>query len=237
MTGNRTLITKGAEGLELTLFLSDLPGSLANVGIGESNVNAGNGNGQVIALHARQYQPSATKLHNIPHWAVTHSRVTLLGLLGVAREDNEALLVRLKTLDIERLALLAQVPSPVVNNDTDTTRLLLADTGLLQLSEGETPALTDLAVVTDGLGMDGGAEVGEGADAKGCSLGLAGLTTADLATGLVEPGADACLPVLTEVILVEDCKLTKNMSSFPPPFPYYSERGLNEPLLCPKPMV
>ncbi len=93
----------------------------------------------------------------------------------------------------------------MVDNDADTTRLLLANASLLELSESEATALADFAVVADRLGTDGGAEEGQGANAELRSLRLAGLTTAELAAGLVEPGADSALPVLAEVVGVEDC--------------------------------
>ena len=135
---------------------------------------------------------------------MAYSRVALLRLLGVAGEDNQTLLVGNKTLDIESLALRRQVAPPVVDDDTDTAGSLAADTSLLELGEGESTALTDLAVVADSLATDGGAEEGQGTDAELRSLGLAGLTAAELAAGLVEPGADTALPVLAEVVGVED---------------------------------
>ena len=92
----------------------------------------------------------------------------------------------------------------MVDDDADTAGLLLADAGLLELGEGEAAALADLAVVADRLRADGGAEEGQGTDAELRSLGLAGLTAAELAAGLVEPGADTALPVLAEVVAVED---------------------------------
>ena len=135
----------------------------------------------------------------------TYGRVALLGLLRVAGEDNETRLVRLQTLNVDGLALLRQVSPPVVDDNADTTRLLLADTSLLELSQGEATALTDLPVVADGLRADSGAEEGEGADTELGSLLLAGLAAAKLAAGLVEPGADTALPVLAEVVGVKDC--------------------------------
>lgn len=140
--------------------------------------------------------------------ACTHSGVALLGLLGVAGEDDQPRLVRLETLNVERLALLAQVSPPVVDDDADTTRLLLADTSLLELGEGEATALTDFPVVADGLRTDGGAEESEGTNAELSSLLLARVAAAELAARLVEPGADTALPVLAEVVGVEDCMET-----------------------------
>ena len=94
----------------------------------------------------------------------------------------------------------------MVDDNADTTRLLLADTSLLELSQGEATALADFPVVADGLCADGGAEEGEGANAELGGLRLTGLATAKLAAGLVEPGADTALPVLPEVVGVEDCR-------------------------------
>ena len=134
----------------------------------------------------------------------THGRVTLLGLLRVAGEDNQSCLVGLKTLNVQSLALLAQVSPPVVNNDTNTTSLLLANTSLLQLGEGEATALTELAVVAHGLAADSRAEDIKGANAKGSGLLFARNAAALLAPRLVKPGLDAALPVLAEMVVVED---------------------------------
>ena len=143
----------------------------------------------------------------------THGGVALLGLLGIAREDNEAFLVRLQTLNIESLALRTEVSPSVVDDNTNTTSGLATNTSLLQLSEGETTALTDLAVVAYGLSTDGGTEEGEGTNAKSCGLLLASLTAAKLAAWLVKPGADTQLPVLVEVIVVEDCTRLRKVFS------------------------
>lgn len=134
----------------------------------------------------------------------TYSGVALLGLAGLAGEDDEARLVLPQPLDVDLLALLAQVRPPVVDHDTNALGLLPSNSGLLQFGEGESTALTNFAVVADGLGADGGAEERKGADTKGSGLGLASIATAELAAGLVEPGADTALPVLAEMVLVED---------------------------------
>lgn len=135
---------------------------------------------------------------------LTHSGVALLGLLGVTGKDNETGLVGLEALNVESLALLAQVSPPVVHNDTNTTSDPARYTSLLELGESETTALTELAVVADSLSTDGGTEEFKRAGTKGSSLGLAGLAAAEFAAGLVEPGAHAQLPVLAEVVVVED---------------------------------
>lgn len=94
----------------------------------------------------------------------------------------------------------------MIDNDTDSPGLLPADSGLLELGKCESTALTDFAVVADGLRADSGTEERLGADAEGGGLGFAGIAAAELAPRLVEPGADTALPVLAEMVRVEDCE-------------------------------
>lgn len=54
----------------------------------------------------------------------------------------------------------------------------------LQLSEGETTAGTDTAVVLDGRAPDNGTQLVDGARSNGSGLGDTGLTSAVLAAGL-----------------------------------------------------
>lgn len=61
----------------------------------------------------------------------THGGVALLGLAGLAGEDDKFSLISLQPLNIQDLALLAQIPPPVINDDTDTTSLLLTNPSLL----------------------------------------------------------------------------------------------------------
>lgn len=135
---------------------------------------------------------------------MTYRRVTLLRLLRVAGEDDKLRLVCLEALHVQFLALLAQVPPAVVDYDAYTTCLLLANARLLELGQGESTALADLGVVADGLSTDSRAKQLERTDTERGSLSLAGTAAAELASGLVEPGADAALPVLAEVVVVED---------------------------------
>ena len=92
----------------------------------------------------------------------------------------------------------------MVNGNADAERLLAADTSLLQLSEREATALTELAVVAHGLAADSRAEDIEGANAKGSGLLFARDAAALLAARLIKPGLDAALPVLAEMVVVED---------------------------------
>lgn len=133
-----------------------------------------------------------------------YDRVTLLGLGCLSGEDDQLGLVGLQSLNIESLSLLAQVSPPVIDDDANTACLFAVDTCLLELSEGESTTFTEFSVVANGLGTDSGAEECEGADAELGSLGFAGCASAKFATGLVEPGAHAALPVLAEMVTVEN---------------------------------
>lgn len=134
----------------------------------------------------------------------TYNRVTLLGLGCLSGEDDQLGLVSPQPLDVESLALLAQVSPPVVNDDTNTTCLFAVDTCLLQFSQSESATLTELAVVTNSLATDSRAEMCEGANTELGSLDFAGCASAKLASGLIEPGAHAALPILVEVITVKN---------------------------------
>lgn len=93
----------------------------------------------------------------------------------------------------------------MVNNNANSESLLPANSSLLQLSQCETTSLTEFAVVANGLSTDSGAEEGEGTNAECGSLGLAGVASAEFPSWLIEPGANATLPILAEVVGVEDC--------------------------------
>jgi hypothetical protein len=110
----------------------------------------------------------------------------------------------LKTVNIELLALLAKVSSSVIYNNANAKCLFSTNSSFLQLSQCETAALTEFAVVTNGLSTDGGAKESKWANAKRGGLYLAGLASAELPSWLIKPRANATLPVLAEVIGVED---------------------------------
>lgn len=134
----------------------------------------------------------------------TYNRVTLLGLGCLSGKDDQLGFIGFQPFDIESLALLAQVSPPVVNDDTNATSLFAVYTCLLELSESESTAFTELAVIADSLATDSGAEKCEGADAELGGFGLAGCAPAELASRLIEPGAHAALPILMEVVTVKN---------------------------------
>lgn len=92
----------------------------------------------------------------------------------------------------------------MVHNDTNGPGLLPADTGFLQFCEGESTTFPDFSIVSDGLGTNSRTKEGEGANTKGSGFGFASVATTELTPWLVKPGADSALPVLAEVVIVED---------------------------------
>lgn len=81
----------------------------------------------------------------------------------------------------------------MVDDDADAESLLLADTSLLDLGNGETTTDADLGVVTDGRAADGRTEELKRAGSEVESLLLAVHPPPVLAAGLVEPRLDAAL--------------------------------------------
>jgi hypothetical protein len=109
---------------------------------------------------------------------VAYGGIALLGLVSLAREDNQALLVGQKPLNIEALSLFAEVPAAVVDDDTDPQSGLGTDTCLLQFGKTEPTTRANLAVVSYSLTTNGGAEVLEGAGTEKSSLRAACLSAA-----------------------------------------------------------
>jgi len=93
--------------------------------------------------------------------------------------------------------------------------------------------LADLAVVSYSLSTNGGAEGLEGAGTEKGSLGTTRSSAAELAAWLVEPGAYTTLPILSEVVFVEDYlhRKTQKLSDFD-----LVSTAQDTPLLCAKPI-
>lgn len=75
----------------------------------------------------------------------TYRSVTLLGLAGLAGEDNEARAVLLQPVNVKLLTLLALAPPSVVDNDTESLGGLLLDTSELELRKSESSALCTIS--------------------------------------------------------------------------------------------
>lgn len=128
----------------------------------------------------------------------------VLVLLGQLGDDHKTRLVSLDALNVELEALLRLVAATVVDGDTDRARVLLAQTGSLDLLNRETTTRADLGVVSERGASHGGAQKLDGAQAQLGSLGLTRSASPLLGTGLVEPDLDPTLPVLAEVVVVKD---------------------------------
>lgn len=136
----------------------------------------------------------------------------LLVLLRGAGHHNQALLVSLETVSIELKAFLAPVLAAVVHRDADRKGLDLADTSGLELLNREATALTQLGVVLQGLATDGRAQRLQRAHAQSSSLGGTSIATALLTAGLVEPHTHPALPVLVEVVVMQQVVVAETHS-------------------------
>jgi hypothetical protein len=112
--------------------------------------------------------------------------LTLLGGVGPAGEDNQALLVGLEAGDVGGKGLLALVLTAGVDRDTDGGSELAGDASLLQLSDGEATALTNAAVVADGRAANDGAKLVERTRGDSGGLGLTCDTSRGLLAGLFQ---------------------------------------------------
>lgn len=163
-------LAESVESLERLLVLGDGTGLLGLVGRWEGEGVAGDASGEVVT-----------------------GSVTSLGLAELAGEDDQAGLVVLQSLNVELLALLGPGLPAVVDDDADAEGLLLADTSLLDLRDGESTTGTDLGVVPDGGAADSRAEELKRAGSEVEGLLLAVHPPPVLAAGLVEPRLDAAL--------------------------------------------
>ena len=118
----------------------------------------------------------------------------------------------------------------MINSNANTPGLLSANSSLLELTKGESTTFAKLAVVLNSLATDGRSEGVQRADTKGSGLDLPSVASAKFASWLIEPGADAALPVLAEMIAVEDWTIIRILDLDSP-----SKRS--SPLLCAKPMA
>jgi hypothetical protein len=96
-------------------------------------------------------------------------------------------------------AILRGILASYRNSELLRLNLKLRSNTNLQLLKGETTTGADAAVVLDGGASNNRAKEVDGTGSNSSRLGDAGLTTAELATGLVEVGPHAALPLLAEV--------------------------------------
>lgn len=88
----------------------------------------------------------------------TYGSITVLGLVGLSRENDQSSLVGLQSSGVHFETLLRSVSSTVVNGDTNGERFLASDTGALQLLVRESSTLSQLGVVSSCGASDGRSE-------------------------------------------------------------------------------
>ena len=127
-------------------------------------------------------------------------------LVGVPGIQHKLVNVGLQPVLIQVEGFLTTVLATMIDSNADGTGEGNTESSSLDLSKGEsfmaskcTSALTDFAVVSDGLSMNQRPEGVSGSGSSDSSLLPTSYKTAALATGLVEPDGDVSLPVLPEM--------------------------------------
>lgn len=92
----------------------------------------------------------------------------------------------------------------MINDNADSSGLLPSNASLLELCKRKATTLAYFSVVADCLASDCRAKEGKRANAQRGGFGFACVTSAELSPWLIKPGADPALPILPEVIVVED---------------------------------
>ena len=136
---------------------------------------------------------------------------SLLGLAFLSGEKNELGLVGTESFDVELELLLAGGGSSVINSDADSAGEGGAQTGLPELDESETTAISDLAGVSARAGGDNRSQLLERRGEAELASSLS-LKNSDVLLGsLVEMDPDSSLPVFAEmnvwndVIVLDHC--------------------------------
>jgi hypothetical protein len=138
---------------------------------------------------------------------------SLLGLGLSSGEEDQFLLVHVKSIHVPCELFLAGVGSAVIDRDSNGAGESGGELGLLEFSKGETTTVSDLTGVLASLRRDNGAE---GLGRTGVVLGgvsLSTLSSSEFLGGLVEVSVGSSLPVLAEmdvgnrVVVLDHCNL------------------------------
>ena len=132
------IVAKCLVRIECTLFIANLPGLFGNKRRGEGEGLASRSGCKILRL---LFFCFSRELVNTRTEKSPYRRVALLSLARLAWEHDEALLVRLQTLDIDRLPFDGEISAPMVDYDAQSQCGLAADTGLLQLSKSKATTL------------------------------------------------------------------------------------------------
>jgi hypothetical protein len=138
---------------------------------------------------------------------------SLLGLGLSSGEEDQFLLVHVKSINVPCELFLAGVGSAVIDRDSNGTGESGGELGLLEFSKGEATTVSDLTGVLSSLAGDNGAEgLGRTGVVSG-SASLSTLSSSEFLGGLVEVSVGSSLPVLAEmdvgnrVVVLDHCDL------------------------------
>jgi len=138
---------------------------------------------------------------------------SLLGGTGTAGEEDQFLLVHVKSIHVPCELLLAGVGSAVIDRDSNRAGKCGGELGSLDLGEGETTSVSDLTGVLASLAGHNGAEGLSGSGESVLSSSISTVSASELLGSLVEVSVGSSLPVLTEmdvgnrVVVLDHCDL------------------------------
>jgi len=138
---------------------------------------------------------------------------SLLGGTFSAGEEDQFLLVHVKSSHVPFELLLRSVGSAVIDGDSNSAGESGGEAGLLELSEGETTTVSDLTGVLSSLRRDNRAEGLSRSGVSSVSSSLSTLSPSKFLGGLVEVSVGSSLPVLAEmdvgdrVVVLDHCNL------------------------------
>jgi len=138
---------------------------------------------------------------------------SLLGLSLTSGEEDQFLLVHVKSIHVPCELLLRGVGSAVIDRDSNSAGESGGEAGLLELLEGETTTVSDLTGVLASLGRNNGAEGLTGSGVVSGSGSLSALSSTEFLGSLVEVSVGSSLPVLAEmdvgnrVVVLDHCNL------------------------------
>jgi len=138
---------------------------------------------------------------------------SLLGLGLSSGEEDQFLLVHVKSINVPCELFLAGVGSAVIDRDSNRAGKCGGELGSLDLGEGETTSVSDLTGVLASLAGHNGAEGLSGSGESVLSGSISTVSASELLGSLVEVSVGSSLPVLTEmdvgnrVVVLDHCDL------------------------------
>jgi len=139
--------------------------------------------------------------------------LSLLGLGLTAGEEDQFLLVHVKSIHVPSELLSGSVGSAVIDRDSNGTGKSGSELGSGEFSKGEATTVSDLTGVLACLGRNNGAESLRRTGVVLGGVSVSTLTSSKLLSGLVKVSVGSSLPVLAEmdvgnrVVVLDHCNL------------------------------